>query len=237
MTDLFNALTGHSRQTRYRKLLVAPADLRGRFIELIQREAAHARAGKPAQLIAKMNALVDPAIIDALYDASRAGVKVDLLVRGICCLRPRVPGMSDNIHVVSIIGRFLEHSRLFYFANGGAPEYYLGSADWMPRNFDRRVEAVVPIDKQALHERLRALFELYLADNRQAWELAADGHWTQRIPADVERASHSLLVVNSWGIVEGGVGSGLWTPVDRRDDAAATAPPRRTRRRRPPKRS
>lgn len=236
VSDLFNSLTGYSRQRIYRKLLVAPADLRGRFIELIRREAEHAIAGRPARLIAKMNALVDPAAIDALYDASRAGVKIDLLVRGICCLRPRVPGLSDNIHVVSIIGRFLEHSRLFYFANGGAPEYYLGSADWMPRNFDRRVEAVVPIDKQALHERLGSLFELYLGDNRQAWELSADGHWAQRIPTDVERASHPLLMVNSWGIVEGGVGGGLWSTVDARE-RSTTTPPSRTRRRRPPKRS
>ena len=235
VSDLFNSLTGYSRQRIYRKLLVAPADLRGRFIELIQRETVHAREGRPGRVIAKMNALVDPAAIDALYDASRAGVTIDLLVRGICCLRPQVAGLSDNIRVVSIIGRFLEHSRLFYFANGGAPEYYLGSADWMPRNFDRRVEAVVPIEKQALHERLRALFELYLGDNRQAWDLSADGRWTQRIPVDIERASHALLTINSWGIVEGGVGSGLWSAPEQ-PRPAPPRPSRPVRRRRPPKR-
>ena len=237
VSDLFNSLTGYSRQRLYRKLLVAPGDLRDRFIELIRREAAHAVAGRPARLIAKMNALVDPAIIDALYDASRAGVRIDLLVRGICCLRPLVAGMSDNIRVISIVGRFLEHSRLFFFANGGVPAYYLGSADWMPRNFDRRVEAVVPIEKQALHERIRSLLELYLGDNRQAWDMSSDGHWTQRVPADVERPSHPLLMVSSWGIVEGGVGAGLWTPVDQRETSPSTSPPPRPRRRRPPKRS
>jgi polyphosphate kinase len=210
VSDLFNSLTGYSRQRLYRKLLVAPMDLRARFIDLIQREAEHARAGRPARIIAKMNALVDPTTIDALYAASQAGVQVDLLVRGICCLRPQVPGLSDNIRSLSIIGRYLEHSRVFYFANGGTAEYYLGSADWMPRNFDRRVEAVSPVDKTSLHERLRALFELYLSDNRQAWELRSDGRWEQRVPTDVPRASHELLQIHSWGIVEGAVGSGLW---------------------------
>ena len=211
VSDLFNSLTGYSRQRIYRKLIVAPAEMRGRFLELIAREAEHARAGRPAHIIAKMNALVDPAVIDALYDASRAGMRIHLLVRGICCLRPEVPGMSENIRVVSIIGRFLEHSRLFYFANGGNPEYYLGSADWMPRNFDRRVEAVAPIEKVSLHERLHALLEMYLGDNRQAWELRRDGRWVQRQPRGVAHASHEVLLINSWGIVEGGVGTGLWT--------------------------
>ncbi len=187
-------------------------ELRGRFLELIGREAENARQGRPARIIAKMNALVDPHTIDALYAASQAGVKIDLLVRGICCLRPQVSGLSDNVRVLSIIGRYLEHSRIFYFANGDTAEYYLGSADWMPRNFDRRIEAVVPVDKVSSHERLRSLLELYLADNRQAWELHADGRWEQRHPGDVTRASHQLLLVNSWGIVEGGVGAGLWGP-------------------------
>ena len=210
VSDLFNSLTGYSRQRIYRKLLVAPMDLRLRFLELVERETQHAQAGKPARIIAKMNALVDVKMIDALYDASRAGVKVDLLVRGICCLRPQVPGLSENIRVVSIVGRFLEHSRIFYFANGGESEHYIGSADWMPRNFDRRVEAVVPVEKPALHERLRALLDLYLSDNRQAWELHSEGRWQQREPTDVVRASHELLLVDSWGIVEGAVGRGLF---------------------------
>ncbi|MGH7677697.1 MAG: polyphosphate kinase 1 [Gemmatimonadaceae bacterium] len=210
VSDLFNSLTGYSRQRVYRKLIVAPSEMRSRFIELIQREAEHARQGRPAHIVAKMNALVDPPIIDALYAASQAGMRIHLLVRGICCLRPQVPGLSDNIRVVSIIGRFLEHSRILYFANGGSPEYYIGSADWMPRNFDRRVEAVAPVEKASLHERLHALLELYLSDNRQAWELRPDGRWLQRQPRGLARASHELLTINSWGIVEGTVGPGLW---------------------------
>jgi polyphosphate kinase len=199
VSDLFNSLTGYSRQRLYRKLLVAPVNLRGRFIELIDREAAHAAAGRPARIIGKMNALVDTDIIDALYRASQAGVEIDLIIRGICCLRPGIPGVSDRIHVVSIIGRFLEHSRLWHFANGGAEEFYLGSSDWMPRNFDRRVEAVAPVDSPALHERLRALFATYLEDNRQAWDLGPDGVWVQREPNGVVRASHERLQRNSWG--------------------------------------
>jgi polyphosphate kinase len=199
VSDLFNSLTGYSRQRLYRKLLVAPVNLRARFIELIEREALHAAAGRPARIVCKMNALVDPEIIDALYRASQAGVETDLIVRGICCLRPGLAGVSERIRVVSIIGRFLEHSRLWHFANGGAEEFYLGSADWMPRNFDRRVEAVAPVESPALHERLRALLAAYLEDNRQAWDLGSDGTWIQREPAGHVRASHELLQRNSWG--------------------------------------
>src|SRR2546423_1539567 len=151
VTDLFNSLTGYSRQRLYRKLLVAPANMRPRVLDLIDREAEHAKAGRAARIVAKMNALVDPETIEALYRASRAGVDIELIVRGICCLRPGVQGVSDNIRVVSIIGRFLEHSRLFSFANGGAEEFYIGSADWMQRNFDRRVEAVAPVEDATLH--------------------------------------------------------------------------------------
>ncbi len=198
-SDLFNSLTGYSRQQLYRKLLVAPVNLRDRFIELIAREAAHAQAGRPARIIGKMNALVDPDVIDALYRASQAGVQIDLIVRGICCLRPGIPGTSDRIHVVSIIGRFLEHSRVWQFANGGQEEFYIGSADWMQRNFDRRVEAVAPVEDPALHERLRSLLETYLDDNRQAWVLHASGIWSQREPEGAVLASHERLLKNSWG--------------------------------------
>ena len=200
VSDLFNSLTGFSRQRLYRKLLVAPVNMRGRFIELIEREAAHARAGRPARIIGKMNALVDAETIDALYRASQSGVTIDLIVRGICCLRPDLPGVSDSIRVVSIIGRFLEHSRLWNFANGGEEEFYLGSADWMPRNFDRRVEAIAPVDDPALHVRLRSLLNTYLEDNRQAWDLAADGVWTQREPDGVVRASHERLLRHAWSM-------------------------------------
>ncbi len=199
VSELFNALTGFSRKRNYQALLVAPTSLRARFIELLEREAAHARAGRPARVVAKMNALVDEEIIRALYAASGAGVEIDLIIRGICCLRPGIPGVSDRIRVRSIIGRFLEHSRLWYFANGGVGQYYLGSADWMPRNFDRRVEAVAPVEDRSLHPRLRALFDTLLADNRQAWELDADGVWHQRVPEGPVRATHVVLLRDSWG--------------------------------------
>jgi len=201
VSELFNMLTGFSRQREYRALLVAPVSLRERLIALIEREAANAREGKPARIVAKMNALVDGQVIDALCEASNAGVEMDLLVRGICCLRPDVPGESERIRVISVVGRFLEHSRLWRFENGGDPEYYLGSADWMPRNLDRRVEAMVPILDRALHPRLEAVLTVFLADNRQAWDLHADGTWVQRRAGDdEERASHQRLLRESWGM-------------------------------------
>ena len=202
LTDLFNSLTGYSRQSLYRKLLIAPANMRDRFRELIERETAFAAAGRPARIIAKMNALVDAEIIDLLYKASQVGVEIDLIVRGICCLRPGVEGVSERIHVVSIIGRFLEHSRIFYFENGGEEECYIGSADWMPRNFDRRVEAVVPVEDPELRERVKSLLAVCLADNRQAWDLGADACYVQRQPVDAaEKATHQLLLKDSWGRV------------------------------------
>ena len=200
VTDLFNSLTGYSRQRLYRKLLVAPANMRARVLDLIDREAEHARAGRAARIVAKMNALVDPDVIEALYRASRAGVEIDLIIRGICCLRPGVAGLSEHIRVISIVGRFLEHSRVFYFANGGAEEFYFGSADWMQRNFDRRVEAVTPVEDSTLHVRLRSLLRTNLEDNRQAWELGADGTWTQRTPNGVVHATHDILLRESWGL-------------------------------------
>jgi polyphosphate kinase len=204
VSELFNLLTGFSRQKTYRRLLVAPANMRERFLSLIRREAEHARAGESARIVAKMNALVDAEIIAELYAASRAGVEIDLIVRGICCLRPAVEGVSDRIRVISIVGRFLEHSRLFFFANGGKGEYYIGSADWMPRNMDRRVEAVVPVEDPSQHERLRTLLETCLTDNRQAWDLDADGHYKQRTPgvdgeAAEERVSQQRLLRDAWG--------------------------------------
>ena len=200
LSDLFNSLTGFSRQRVYRKLLVAPGNMRDRFIELIANETSAAREGRQARIIAKMNALVDPGIIAALYEASQAGVEIDLIVRGICCLRPGVPGVSERIRVISIVGRFLEHSRLFYFRNSAEDRYFIGSADWMPRNLDRRVEAVTPVEDRALHPRLRALLETCLADNRLAWELDADGNYTQRTPGDEpERATHRLLLRDPLG--------------------------------------
>jgi len=196
LTDLFNELTGFGVTERFRKLLVAPRAMRERFVEMIRREAEHARAGRPARILAKMNALVDPGIIHELYEASGAGVKVDLIVRGICCLRPGVSGVSENIRVISIVGRFLEHSRAFWFHNGGADEVYIGSADWMPRNLDRRVEAVAPIEDPHHRRTMRDVLELMWEDNRQAWDLLPDGAYVQRRPpsAGEELASHKRLV-------------------------------------------
>ena len=202
LSDLFNALTGFSRQRLYRKLIMAPANMRSRFIEMIEREAKHAAEGRGGRIIAKMNALVDPEIIEALYDASRAGVQIDLIIRGICCLRPGIEGVSDHIRVISIVGRFLEHSRVFYFRNAGEEEFYFGSADWMPRNFDRRVEAVAPVEDPDLHERLRSLLDTCLNDNRQAWDLQQDGSYVQRKPeGEPEHSAQEMFLQNSWGRV------------------------------------
>ncbi len=196
LTDLFNELTGFGVTERFRKLLVAPRAMRERFVEMIRREAAHARAGRPARILAKMNALVDPGMIQELYEASQAGVQVDLIVRGICCLRPGVPGVSDRIRVISIVGRFLEHSRAFWFHNGGADEVYIGSADWMPRNLDRRVEAVAPIEDPHHRRTMRDVLEMMWEDNRQAWDLQPAGTYRQRLPreGEAERATHRRLL-------------------------------------------
>ena len=179
MVELFNYLTGFSKQQSFRKLLVAPVSLRKRMEDLIRRETRHARDGRGGHIKAKMNALVDPAIIALLYEASQAGVRIELVIRGVCCLRPGLEGVSDNITVVSVIGRFLEHSRIFWFSNAGQPELFIGSADWMPRNLDRRVEAVAPVEDPRLREQLEGLLELYLNDSG-AWHMQADGHYSQR---------------------------------------------------------
>jgi polyphosphate kinase len=173
LTDLFNYLTGYSRRVGYRRLIVAPATLRSRVLELIQRETD---LGKRGRIIWKLNNVVDRGIIDSLYHASQAGVRIDLVVRAICCLRPGVPGLSDNIRVRSIIGRWLEHSRIYYFGAGGG-EYFIGSADMMERNLDRRVEAVVPIESSEMKFRLGEILELELADDVRAWTLDGDGTW------------------------------------------------------------
>jgi polyphosphate kinase len=180
LTDLFNALTGYARQNQYRELLVAPKWLRSEMLELIDRERQQQIQHGNGRIVAKMNALVDAEIIQALYRASQAGVKIDLIIRGICCLRPGVPNLSENIRVISIIGRFLEHSRIFYFYNNGDEEMYIGSADWMTRNLDRRVEAVTPVRDPALLKDLQEILGIHLADNRQAWELQPDGQYVQR---------------------------------------------------------
>ena len=186
LTDLFNVLTGFGTPAGYRKLIVAPRGMRQRFLELIQREIEHARAGRDARILAKMNSLVDPDIIAALYSASRAGVEIDLVVRGICCLRPGLPGVSDRIRVISVVGRYLEHSRAFCFANGGALEVFIGSADWMPRNLDRRIEAVAPLEDPAHRQMVLHAIELMWRDNQQAWDLRGDGGYVRRTAAPGE---------------------------------------------------
>jgi polyphosphate kinase len=209
LTDVFNSMTGFSRRNDFRNLLAAPRNMRARFTEMIAREADHARKGRPARIIAKMNALVDPEIIKQLYAASQAGVDIDLVVRGICCLRPGVPGVSENISVISIVGRFLEHSRIFYFQNDGHEEVYFGSADWMPRNFDRRVEVVAPIEDRLLQARVCSLLEVLLVDNRQAWDMLPDGSYVQRKPGRGPVISaHERLVNDSWGLALRPVGDG-----------------------------
>jgi polyphosphate kinase len=180
-TDLFNYLTGYSAKTEFRKLLVAPLSLRQGLESLIRREIALAKQGTPGHLILKMNALEDPEMIKLLYRASQAGVKVDLLVRGLCCLRPGVPGVSDHIRVKSIIGRFLEHSRIYYFRNGGRDEVYMGSADLMPRNLNRRVEIIFPVQDGSLVRRIRdEILDVYLADNVNAHEISEDGVYVRK---------------------------------------------------------
>lgn len=196
LTDLFNYLTGYSRQNSYRKLLIAPVSLRDRMMKLIHREIEHCLNGGNGRIIAKMNSLVDPKIIATLYEASQAGVQIDLIVRGICCLRPQLKNISENIHVISIVGRYLEHSRIFYFQNEGEEEIFIGSADWMPRNLDRRVEAVTPIEEPKIAQELINVLNIMLSDNRQAWELQSDGHYIQRCPGDgeVEQSAQDMLM-------------------------------------------
>jgi polyphosphate kinase len=184
--SLFNFLTGRSLKREYNELLVAPFTMRDRFVALIDAEIAHARAGRPARILAKMNALEDIAITEKLYEASRAGVKVTLIVRGFCCLRPGVPGLSDNIRVLSVVGRFLEHSRIFHFAQGQADPiqgaWFISSADWMYRNLSARVEVAVPVKDDAARARLARIFEIMLQDHHCAWDLAPDGRYTRRTP-------------------------------------------------------
>jgi polyphosphate kinase len=196
-TDLFNFLTGYSWQDKYRQLMIAPINLRERMMGLIKRETEHAQNGRPARIIAKINSLTDTDIIRALYEASQAGVRVDLIIRGICVLRPGVPGLSENIQVVSIVGRFLEHSRIFYFANNGEEEAYIGSADWMQRNLDRRVEVVAPIRDAKIRRYLKEeILEVYLKDNAKARRLTPDGSYQRVQPkADEEPLDSQMYFV------------------------------------------
>ena len=207
LTDLFNFLTGYSRQKSYRKLLVAPVNMRDRMVGMIRREAEHCRNGGSGRIVAKMNALVDPQIIETLYEAAQAGVKIDLIVRGICSLRPGIEGVSENIQVISIVGRFLEHSRIFYFHNGGVEEIYIGSADWMTRNLSRRVEAITPIDDPNLAQELQEILGIMLSDNRQAWELQANGSYIQRQPKNSKQEQSSQKIFMKMALTSSGESS------------------------------
>jgi polyphosphate kinase len=204
VVTLFHHLTGYSSRPTFKRLLVAPINMRERFLELIAREAENARAGRPARIVAKVNQLEDLPICEALSQASRAGVSIDLLVRGFCCLRPGVPGWTENIRIRSIVGRFLEHGRVFHFANGEADplagDFYIGSADWMDRNLSRRVEAIAPVDARPLRERLWEVLQVQLEDQRNAWQMQPDGRYTQlhAAPAGASDAarqgSHATLM-------------------------------------------
>ncbi|MCY2932229.1 MAG: polyphosphate kinase 1 [Planctomycetota bacterium] len=188
LIDLFHFLTGRSQKRQYKQLLVAPVNMTERFLEMIEREIANQKAGRPARIVAKMNSLEAESIIEALYRASQAGVSIDLIVRGFCCLRPGVKGLSETIRVTSIIGRFLEHARIFHFAAGQADplagEFYIGSADWMHRNLEARVEVITPVDEASARRRLWEILQVQLADQRQVWELGPDGTYVQRRPAE-----------------------------------------------------
>ena len=195
LVGLFHFLTGYAPEQEYQTLAVAPRDLRAQFVSLIRREIEHQKAGKKARIIAKMNALDDVGIIQELYRASQAGVQIDLIVRGHTRLRPGLPGISDHIRIVSIVGRFLEHSRIYYFHNGGDPDIMIGSADWMRRNLDDRVEVVVPIEDETARSRLRRTLKFCLEDNRQAWDLGPDGRYSLRWPGDEPvKAFHDTLM-------------------------------------------
>jgi polyphosphate kinase len=186
LTRVFNYFTGPALDERFNKLLISPVTMRPELTRFVRREAEHARNGERARIVLKINGLEDPAIVEELYRASQAGVEIDLIVRDICRLRPGLEGASETVRVHSVVGRFLEHSRIYYFENGGDPEYYLGSADWMTRNLDNRVEAVVPVEDADVREQLRFNLELILTDNRRRWAMHPDGTYTQRTPADDE---------------------------------------------------
>jgi polyphosphate kinase len=203
VVNLFHHLTGYSRAPRFEKLLVAPLNMRSRFIDLIGREAANSQAGRPSRIVAKFNQLEDQPVCEALCDASNAGVPIHLIVRGFCCLRPGVAGFTETLRVRSIIGRFLEHGRVFHFANGQEDpldgDFYLGSADWMDRNLSRRVEAVAPVENRHLRERLWEVLQVQLADERNAWIMQPDGTYQQctpssRAPRMAREGTHATLM-------------------------------------------
>ncbi|HET9757024.1 MAG TPA: polyphosphate kinase 1 [Candidatus Limnocylindrales bacterium] len=208
VTDLFNVLTGLSRQRTFRRLLVAPHSLRSGFLALVEREIAHAAAGRPAHITLKLNAIVDTPVIEALYRAAGAGVDIDLIVRGACSLQPGIPGVSDRVRVRSIIGEFLEHSRIWGFANGGDQEWYIGSADLMDRNLDRRVEAVVPVEDSDAKARIAEIIELMLADDRRSWQLQPDARWVRTETLNGKPGTvDTFETLKEWAVMSGHVAS------------------------------
>ncbi|SIQ80998.1 polyphosphate kinase [Haladaptatus litoreus] len=203
LTELFNFFTGHTHHEEYRKLLIAPGNMRERFTEMIRTEAELAREGRDAKIVAKMNALEDPKMVEELYRASMAGVEVDLIIRDICRLRPGLEGISETVTVYSIVGRFLEHSRIYYFENDGDPRYFIGSADWMTRNLDERVETVAPVTSPELQSELRTILDVMRDDNRKCWEMNADGSYQQRTPGDEDcRNTHHVLMERTQHLID-----------------------------------
>jgi len=199
ISEVFNSLTGYSSKRSYNALLVAPIGLRQGIRALVEREIEHAKAGRPARIIFKNNAVADQAMIKILYRASQAGVAVDMIVRGVCCLRPGIAGISDRITVRSIVGQFLEHSRIYYFENGGAPEAYIGSADLMERNLDRRVEVLCPIIEPAMRQMVRdAILEVLLSDTDRAWILRTDGVYERAIAPEGVPPLNSQRFLLEW---------------------------------------
>jgi polyphosphate kinase len=195
-TDLFNYLTGYSAKKDYRKFLVAPINLRSGIESLIRREIDRKQQGEQAHLIFKVNSLIDKPLIRLLYKASQAGVRIDLIVRGMCCLRPGVPGLSENIRVISIVGRFLEHSRIYRFENSGDAEHFIGSADWMKRNLDNRVESIIPVLDKTAKQCLDEIIAVYDDDNASAWDCQPDGRYTLRRPEPgaAARAAQAVFI-------------------------------------------
>lgn len=195
VTDVFNLLTGYAPEQTFEKLLVAPKHMRNQFNDLIEAELNEAKEGKPARIIAKMNSLEDPLIIQKLYEASAAGVQIDLIVRGVCRLIPQKEGLSENIRVHSVVGRYLEHSRIYYFMNGGNHKYFIGSADWMHRNLDARVEAITPIEEKALKKYLQFVINIYLRDNAQRWMLQSNGQYERMDKQKGEQKINTHIVL------------------------------------------
>jgi polyphosphate kinase len=215
LTKVFNFFTGPTLDEQFRKLLIAPVTMRQRFTEMIRRESDHARAGRRARIVVKINGLEDPSMVEELYHASMAGVEIDLIVRDICRLRPGVEGLSENITVHSIVGRFLEHARIFYFENGGSPEWYLGSADWMTRNLDYRVEAITPVEDIQLRKQLRFILEASITDNRRRWVMQSDGSYEQVFPGDEPvRDIQEILMAATEAALDRGYGPGMVVDAD-----------------------